>query len=178
MKSFTKASFLILMSLSLVFFNSCEKDEDEKVSSDLIGTWTIKESSMDIAVGGVDLVSYLMTAFEIPEAQAMLFADLFLGGDGGMAPTGTITIKDDNTYTANIDGEAESGTWAVSMDGKTLTISGTDEDGPYSDDLTIVSLSSSQLVLSFTEDSEEVDLDDDNVAETTMDFSITMTLTK
>jgi len=178
MKSFTKASSLILICLSLVLFNSCEKDEGEKVSSDLIGTWTVKESSMDVTVGGVDLVSYIMTAFEIPEAQAQLFADLFLADEGGMAPTGTITIKDDNTYTANMDGESESGTWAVSMDGKTLTISGTDEYGPYSDDLTIVSLSSSQLVLSITEDSEDVDLDDDDVAETTLDFSITMTFTK
>jgi hypothetical protein len=178
MKFFTKASFLILLCLSLVFFNSCEKDEGKQASSDLIGTWTVKESSMDVSVGGVDLVTYLMTAFDITEAQAKIFADLFLAGEGGMTPTGTITIKDDNTYTANIDGEAESGTWAVSSDGETLTISGTDEYGPYSDDLTIVSLSSSQLVLSITEDSEEVDLDDDNVAETTMDFSITMTLTK
>ena len=178
MKTLTKASSVILMFLTLAFFYSCEKDEGETVSSDLIGTWTVKESSVDVTVGGVDLVTYLMTAFEVSEEEARNFADLFLGDEGGMAPTGTVTIKDDNTYTSNIDGVKESGTWAVSSDGKTLTISGTDEYGPYSDDLTIVSMSSSQLVLSFTEDSEEVDLDDDNVDETTMDFLITMTFTK
>jgi len=176
MKTLSKASLLILMSLSLGFLTSCEKDEGEKASSDLIGTWTIQESSMDVTIDGVDLVAYLMTALGIPEAQAKVFADLFLASEGGMSPTGTITIKDDNTYTANMDGEVENGTWAVSSDGKTLTISGTDEYGPYSDVLTIVSLSSSQLVLTITEDSEE-DLDDDGVDET-LDIVITLTLTK
>ena len=176
MKSLSKVSFLILMSVSLVFFNSCEKEEGEKVSNDLIGTWTISSSSMDITVGGVDFVTYIMNEFDIPKEQAEFFTTLFAGGETG--PTGNITIKDDNTYTANFDGEAESGTWAVSSDGKTITISGTDEYGPYSDDLTIVSLTSSQLVLTIVEESQQVDMDEDDVEETTLDILMTLTLTK
>ena len=176
MKSLSKVSFLILVSVSLVFFNSCEKEEGETVSNDLIGTWTISSSSIDVSVGGVDFVTYIMNEFEVPKEQAEFFANLFAGGEEG--PSGTITIKDDNTYTLSIDGETESGTWAVSSDGKTLTISGTDENGAYSDDMTIVSLTSSQLVLSIVEDSELVDMDDDDVPETTLDIMMTMTLTK
>ena len=178
MKTFIKPIFLIAISFSLVFFNSCETDDDEQVKSDLIGTWTIDDSDVEIKVGGVDLVDYLMEMFDIPQEHAQDFADLF-SDDYGSVDAGTITFKEDNTYQVNFGDDVENGTWSVSSDGKTLTITETDGDGEvYVDNLTITSLTSSMLVLTLPTETEEIDLDEDGVNETTMEISVVITLTK
>ena len=53
MKTFGKTLFLVLMSLSILALNSCEKDEGEQAASDLVGTWTVQSSILDVSVGGV-----------------------------------------------------------------------------------------------------------------------------
>jgi len=178
MKSFIKSNLLIAISLSVLFFTSCEDSEGDKANSDLIGTWTVDETAFDVTVDGVDLTTYLMNTFTISETEAQVFTDL-ITADFGAGPAGTITIKDDYTYQTNMTDGMENGTWALSSDGNTLTITGTDDDGTeYTDNMTIVSLSSSLLVLSLPVESEEYDLDEDGVNETIMDFSMELTFTK
>jgi hypothetical protein len=178
MKTFIKPIFLIAISFSLVFFNSCETDDDEQVKSDLIGTWTIDDSDVEIKVGGVDLVDYLIEMFDIPQEQAQDIADL-LSGDYGDVEASTITFNEDNTYQVNFGDGVENGTWSVSSDGKTLTITEVNDDGEdYVDNLTITSLTSSMLVLTLPTETEEIDLDEDGINETTMEISVVITLTK
>ena len=178
MKYFIKANFLIVMSLSILLFTSCETDEGEKVQSDLIGTWTIDESTVDMTIGGVSLVTFLMNTYQASEAEAKAFADIIMA-EFESEISGTITFNGDNTYQAKMGDEVENGTWSVSSDGNTLTITGVDDDGTtYSDDLIIVSVSSSMLVVSPPAETEDIDLDDDGVNETTMQIALELTLTK
>ena len=176
MKSLNKTLFLILMSLSLVFFNSCEKDEGTKASSDLIGTWNIDNSTVSVTVGGVDLVTYLMDAMELTQEEAEFMAGFFT--DFG-SMSGTVTFNDDNTYQAKMVGEeVENGTWSISSDGKTLSLKESGDSEDSADNLTIITLTPSNLVIALPAESEMVDLDDDGTDETQMDISIELRLSK
>jgi hypothetical protein len=174
MKTFSKA-FLILLSFSLLVFTGCEKDEADKTKSDLIGTWTIKSVNVDAKVGELDFATYLMNVLELPQAQAQGLAQLLLAE---AAPSGTITINEDNTYSTNIDGETENGTWSLSSDGKTLTVTTTDDGITISDDLIIKSLTASELVLTVPGETMDVDLDDDGIEETSLSILMELVLSK
>ena len=89
---------------------------------------------------------------------------------------GIVTIKADNTYSSlNNEGDAEDGTWAISNDGKTLTF---DAGTSYEDKIVIVSLTSSSMVVKIPAETEEVDIDEDQVDETTLTLNIELGLTK
>jgi hypothetical protein len=175
----TKTFLLVLMTFSLVYFSSCESDDNNGggKGSDLIGKWTIDDSEVSVTVEGVDFVTYLVESMGMTQEQAEMIAGFMTGGTGS-APTGTITFNEDGTYSAMVDGDAESGTWSLSSDGKVLTISGTDEDGSYSDELMVESLTSSKLVLVLAEETEDVDMDDDGVDETTLEYNMKLILVK
>lgn len=87
--------------------------------------------------------------------------------------TGTIEMKPNNTYTSNIGGTPDTGTWSLSQDGTKLTID-SDSEGPQIFD--VLELSSGKLVLKITQQ-EDVDLDGDDKGET-LTVTIEMTLSK
>jgi hypothetical protein len=165
----------LLVSASLLITTSCEKlDDRAKAEEDLIGTWTITSTSVEITAGGVDIVQLLMTAYGLTESEAKILEAAFLT-DFEAELTGTITMNEDKTYSVLIDGAPDDGTWSLSIDGKTLLL---DEGTVWEEELVIVSLTSSSLVLQLPAETEEVDLDDDQVAETTLTITIELTLTK
>ena len=180
MKTFTiKTALFLLVTFSL--FTSCTKDDDPggEVVSDIIGTWTIDGSTVDITVDGVDLIAALMEALEITQTEAELFASFFTAGYGGDV-SGTITFKSDNTYTATFPpDDQETGKWKVSSDGKTLTMNTKKDDGTYYDDdvLTIKTLTSTTMVLLVPSETEMEDIDDDGTDET-LEISMEITLSK
>ena len=57
-------------------------------------------------------------------------------------------MKSDNTYTATLGGEADSGTWSLSSDGKKLTIDSSTEEPMILD---VIELTSSRLHLQGTD---------------------------
>lgn len=167
-------ALLITLTLSISLTTSCSKEsEDEKKTNDLIGTWTIGNTTADLSVGGVDMVTYMTTNFDYTEEQAQMLVNLFTAGLEG-SNQGTVNFKDDNTYTLTNSDGVENGTWSVNNDGSTLTLVYQNE----TDNLTIVSLSSSNLKLRIPTETEEVDLDDDGIDETTVDIDMELNLSK
>ena len=161
---------IILVLIAGLFFTSCSKDSDP--AADLVGTWTFSNATFDAKVGTKSLTQYFIDEMGLTEAQAQQVLVLF-NAQMQQAFTGTIQMKSDNTYTATIGGESDSGTWSLSSDNKKLTID-SDTDAPVIFD--ILELSSHKVVLKGTETVEE-DLNEDTVPET-ITVTIEMTLTK
>lgn len=76
--------------------------------------------------------------------------------------TGTIQFKSDNTYTTNLGGTTDTGTWSLSSDAKKLTID-SNTDSPEVYDVTV--LTSNKLTLKLT-GTESEDLNSDGTPET------------
>ncbi len=167
-------ALIVILAISISLTTSCSKEsEDEKKSNDLIGTWTIDNTTADLSVGGVDIVTYMTTNFDYTEQQAQMLVDIFTAGMEA-SNQGTVNFKDDNTYTLTNSDGVENGTWSVNNDGSTLTMVYQNE----TDNLTILSLSSSNLKLKIPTETETVDLDDDGTEETTIDIDMELNLSK
>lgn len=159
--------------LTLIITPSCNKDEEEKATNNLLGTWTIGTTSADLSVDGEDLVTYMTTNFDYTEQSAQFLVNIFTGALES-ENQGTITFNDDNTYRlVNSDG-TEDGTWSIHNDGNTLTLVYENE----TDNLTILSLSASNLKLRIPTETEDIDLDDDGDNETTVDINMELNLSK
>jgi len=168
-----KSSILFMLVLSMAIITSCE-DEGEGGGPDaaakLIGTWTMTDSDITIKVGGVDILTVLMTVYQMPESEAKAMVDLITQQmEDGF--NGTITFKDDKTYSLVLPDEGEAGTWRVSEDGNTLYTTPT---GMEEDDMTIHTLTESMLVVKWSEQETE----EFEGIEVEMDMEITLTLTK
>ncbi|NLJ42487.1 MAG: hypothetical protein GX431_02435 [Bacteroidales bacterium] len=161
---------IMLVLTAGLFFTSCSKDSDP--AADLVGTWTFSNATFDAKIGTKTLIQYFMDEMGLTEAQAQQVMVLF-NAQMQQAFTGTIEMKSDNTYTATIGGESDSGTWSLSSDNTKLTIDSDTEDPVVFD---ILELTSHKLVLKGTESVEE-DLNDDTVPET-ITVTLEMTLTK
>lgn len=161
---------IILILIAGLFFTSCSKDSDP--AADLVGTWTFSNATFDAKVGTKSLTQYFIDELGLTEAQAQQVLVLF-NAQMQQSFTGTIQMKSDNTYTATIGGEPDSGTWSLSSDNQKLTID-SDTEAPVIFD--ILELSSHKVVLKGTESVQE-DLNEDTVPET-ITVTIEMTLTK
>jgi hypothetical protein len=140
---------------------SCNKDDDGNSSTnedDLIGVWTINSanSNADISINGVSIVDYFMDTFDLTEAEAEEFASLF-----EFELSGTIEFNSNGTYVADIEDGTETGTWE--LNNNTITMDKGTEDEV---DFQIKSLTSSKLVIEFSETSSDEDIDEDGTPET------------
>jgi len=125
------------------------KDDEIGGSANLVGTWKFsKVDVVELTVDGKDFVEYL-TSLGFSEAEAQEYEDEFSASaeDNSDIANVTVEFKADNTYVSSQPGEdEETGTWALSSDGKTLTI----DDLEYS----VKTLTASSLVAQI--DEEEV----------------------
>jgi hypothetical protein len=87
--------------------------------------------------------------------------------------TGTIQFKSDNTYTANLGGTPDSGTWSLSADGKKLTI---DSSSAAPETADVTELTSNKLSVTLTTTVSE-DLNGDNIPET-LTVNVTIPFTR
>jgi len=161
----------LLMILSTIM--SCNKDEEDPQTSDLIiGTWTVESVTIDLFFNDQSLVQYLMDQFDISLAEAELLESMLLE-DYLEEFTGSINIKDDNTYVINFGDEVDSGTWEWSADGETITFDkGTNDEM----EATIIQLNSTELIIEMIQTAEE-DVDEDGIDDD-VTMEIKMTLTK
>jgi len=167
-------ALIFTLSLTIIIASSCSKETDsEKAKNDLIGTWTIDNTTSDLTVGGVDLVTYMTTNFDYTQQEAETLVNAFIAAID-VSNEGTINFRDDDTYRITTPDETEDGTWSVNDDGNKLIL--VYDDG--TDNLTIVNLSSSDLTVSFPTETEDVDLDDDGDDETTINIDMTVDLSK
>lgn len=167
-------SIIFSLSLLLALNTSCKKKEEtNEAINNLMGTWTFNNSDVNLSVDGVDLVTYMVDNFEYSQQEAetlVAYFKLAIGADN----QGTINFKDDNTYQLNNSDGEENGSWSMDSEGTILTLNFAGE----TDNLNIITLNSSSLVLNIPTESEEVDLDDDGDVETTVDVDIELNLSK
>jgi hypothetical protein len=105
-------------------------------------------------------------------SDAQLYTSIF-NATLQQAFTGTIKVNADKTYTSDLGGTTDSGTWFLSADGKKLTIDST-TDPPMVFD--VVKLTANELQLHSSETGTE-DLNGDNTPET-ITIDITLKFTK
>ncbi len=154
--SFLKGLFVILFTGVLV--SSCKKDEFS-AEDNLVGTWTATSTDANATVGGKTMVQYF-TDLGYSAGDAQLLANLFKV-TLQQNFTGTITFNADKTYTANLGGQSDTGTWNISSDAKQLTLDSSTEPAVV---LNIDKLTPNELEVSWTETGQE-DINNDNVAE-------------
>lgn len=158
---------IILVLFTGLMFTSCSKDSNPE--EDILGIWNVEGVDFDATIGTKSLLQYYMDEFSMTEPQAQVVMAAF-GAALAQQFTGTIEIKADNTYTATMGDNSDTGTWSLSSDNKKLTL---DSEVDETVVLDIISLTSASAVLGMTEDISE-DLNADEVPE---DISVTVEMT-
>lgn len=158
-KASINIQIVLVVLIASLAVTSCKKDSDSTVTL-AGGTWTAGIPTFTAMVGTKTLTQYytdvmLLNATEA--AQYTALANLALM----QTFTGTIQFKSDNTYTSNLGGTTDSGTWSLSADGKKLTID-SNTDAPQTLDVTV--LTSNKLTVSLTDNTSE-DLNGDGTDE-------------
>ena len=151
---------LFLVFIAGLAITSCKKDSSSTVTL-AGGTWTAGTPTFTAMVGTKTLTQYYTDVMGMNVTQAQQYTAVvnlvFM-----QAFTGTIQFKSDNTYTSNLGGTSDSGTWSLSADGKKLTINSS-TDVPETLDVTV--LTSNKLTVSTTGNTYE-DLNSDGIDET------------
>lgn len=150
--------FCVILIASLAV-TSCKKDSSTTVTLEG-GTWTAGTPTFTTMVGTKTLTQYYTDVMGLTSTQALQYTtitNLALM----QSFTGTIQFKSDNTYTANLGGIPDSGTWSLSADGKKLTIVSGSADPETAN---ITELTSNKLSVSLTTTISE-DLNSDGTPE-------------
>lgn len=165
---------LFVIALGVMVLASCSEDEEIVQPADLVGAWAVESTSVEVMVGEQTMTQYITEELELSGVEAELMAELMtVAFEEELA--GTIELNDDNTYISSIgDDTEETGTWALSTDGKQLTL--TPEIGDDVITLDVVSANGNTLTLALAEEMEE-DLNEDGTAETLV-VNMTINLTK
>lgn len=167
MKQLVLRSFFLVLVTGLII-SSCKKDE---TSGGITGTWTAGTTTLNAMVGDKTLTQYFIDDMGLTQQEAQSYTALF-EQIMKQSFTGTIQIKSDNTYTANLGGESDSGTWSLNADQTELTINSS-TGGPMTFD--VIELTSSKLHIQGTEVTNE-DLNSDGIDEVlTVQIDITFT---
>ena len=170
--NFLNCRILFFVLVAGLILSACSKDEEETPGSLIVGTWTAGNSTYTIKIGARTLTQYFTEVLGLSATEAQLYTSYFNQGIQESI-SGTIQIKSDGSYTANLGGETDTGTWSLSSDGKKLTIDSS-QDTPVTFD--IIELTANKLRFNMIESINE-DLNDDNVPET-ITVSIEMVFTK
>ncbi len=152
-KLFVNPVILVSLIATLFFMSSCEESADV-VDADLIGTWDIGQASVDIKVGPVKLVDFLISTLQFGQEAAKKVVDDLTAEylDFG---SGSITYNKDYSYLLRRNKIEEGGTWKLEGDKLYMKIT----DQMESDDpLTVQSMSSSAAVFTW-EEKRELDLE-------------------
>lgn len=140
--------------------SSCKKDSSSTITV-AGGTWTAGTPNFTAMIGTKTITQYYTDVMGLTPAEAAqntAIVNLLLM----QAFTGTILFKSDNTYTSNLGGVADSGTWSLSADGKKLTI---DSNTDVAEILDVTVLTSNKLTVSTSGNVYE-DLNSDGTDET------------
>jgi len=173
-KTLVKFMFLIV---AVMFFVSCEEDEEKIVS--IVGTWTVESVSADMTIDGLSFMDYYTTTLGVPESIVQLMYNEFKKEIESMS--GSIELKEDGTYVENFedgnDGDGvdddNTGLWEISADNKVFTVDkGTEDEMVFN----ILTLTDSKLVMT-ANTTEYEDLNEDGIDET-MVIAMTMSLVR
>jgi len=167
----TNVRIICVVLIAGLAITSCKKDSSSTVTLDG-GTWTAGTPTFTAMVGTKTLTQYYTDVVGLSATEAAQYAaiaNLALM----LTFSGTIQFKSDNTYTANLGGTPDSGTWSLSADAKKLTI---DSNTEPPETLDVTELTSNKLTVSLTDNTSE-DLNDDGTDET-LTVSVTIPFTR
>lgn len=173
-KIFVNPVILLLLVASMFVVNSCDMfGGDEEINeADLIGVWDIGQPSVDIKVGPVSLMNFLMGTLQFGEEAAQALVDELSAEFIDIA--GTITFNNDySCHMLNGDFE-ESGSWELENENLYLTII---EQIPDDAALIIRSLDSTSALFAWEQD-QELDIDEDGQPDFTATLIIELNLSK
>jgi hypothetical protein len=150
---------LFFVMIAGILITSCEKDKGPTPEENLVGTWTSGTSTFNTTINNQPILQYF-TSQGLTEEDAQLLTNVF-NSSLQQAFAGTITFNSDKTYTTDLGGEADSGTWSLNEDADELTLDSNDGDPVVLD---VETLTEDQLVVSFDETGAQ-DLNEDLVPE-------------
>lgn len=172
-----KTNYLIPVKLLLVlttglFLSSCSKKETFS-SDNLIGNWVVGPSTFSAKVGDMTMTQYLTSVMHLSGTAEQTYIQ-GINQTMQQSFSGHIQLNQDNTFTANMGGIADSGTWSLSADNKKLTL----DSGSYTGMRTfdILNLSSAKLQVQIIEAVTQ-DLNGDSIDET-INIDCVLNLTK
>jgi hypothetical protein len=164
---FLRSFFLVL--ITGLILSSCNKNDTK--SDPIVGTWTTGTSTFSVMVGNKTLIQYYVDEMGMTQSDAESSAALF-ETFMQLFFTGTMTFKSNNTYTSNLGGTADSGTWSLNTDQTILTLVSSTE-GPMV--YNVIELTSSKLHVQVSGTSP-YDLNSDGTDEIlTVDIDINLT---
>ncbi len=170
MKHLSLRIFFLILIAGLIL-SGCNKDTKDTPLDNIIGTWTAGTHTFTVMIGTKTLTQYFIEVAGMSESDAQLYTSYF-NQAVQQSSTGTIQIKSEGTYTTNLGGETDTGTWSLSSDGKILTIDSSTDD-PFTAE--IVELTSSKLRFKMSESMSE-DMNNDQIPETlTINFEMVFT---
>ena len=163
------------LAIALLLIAGCSDDGDELTPEQkLVGTWTFTDNEIDTFVGTQSLTDFIIDLLDLTPLEAAAVVAIY-ENELSSALVGTITFNSDKTYSSTIGGDPDTGTWELSANGSTLTL-----DKGTSDEivLTVNSLSSTNLNITYEQTLTE-DLDDEpGTPETSVLARATIELTK
>lgn len=148
---------ILISLLSVIVFAilliSCGKDDPKPT---IIGEWVTNGNTIDVKIDGQSLKDFLI-GFGLTADEAQHTIDSISAG--GPSLIGSFTFKDGGVFKGAYQSDTTyntTGTWKLSDDGKTLTI--TDNAAPNDPPTvaTVQSLTTSELILNFKVDTEDI----------------------
>jgi hypothetical protein len=170
--NFLKLRTFIPVIITGIILTSCSKDKTATPEGNLTGTWASGTATTTAMVGSKTLTQYFTDVAGLTAAQAQLLTTTF-ESTLQQSFTGTILVKSDKTYTSNLGGTADAGTWSLSADAKKLTII-SNTDGPETFD--VLQLTTTNMQLQSSESISE-DLNGDAIPET-INITVILSFTK
>jgi len=176
-KLFLNLAFLSIIGSLFIFLSNCS--EDKESSSQIVGIWNVTSIDYDAFVGGVagmTVEDYYLNELGLSQQLTDIAMAMFDDEVRSYLESTMIEFEADYWYWTNIgDPAGDEGTWSINDSETTIIL---DEGTIWETPVTVNSLSSTSLNISFIM-VEDIDLDDD--AETDdeeVTFDITMSLTK
>jgi hypothetical protein len=173
-KLFSNLAFLSILGSLLIFLSNC--NEEKTSNSTLVGVWDVTNVEYDSYIGSMTVEEYYLNELGLTPQQTAIAMSLFNDEVTSYLSSTLIEFEADFWYWTNIgDPAGDEGTWSIN-DSETVII--LDEGTIWENPITVNSLTSTSLNISFTME-EEVDLDDDpQTPDVMVTFDIAMTLSK
>ena len=165
---------LFIIGAFFLFFTNCS--EEGKSDSDLVGIWNVTNVDYDAYVGNMTVEDYYLNELEFtPEETAVAMA-IFDDEATYYLESSMIEFEADFYYWTNIgDPAGDEGEWKINASETLITL---DEETIWETTITVNSLTSNSLNISFTME-EEIDLDNDiQTPDEVVTFDMTLTLSK
>jgi len=167
-------AFLSTIVALFFFLSNC--GEDKESSSQIVGIWNVTSVDFDAFVGNMTLEDYYLNEIGLTQEKTDIALANFEDEVKSYMESTMIEFESDYWYWTNIgDIAGDDGSWSIN-DSETLII--LDEGTIWETHITVNSLTSTSLNISFTM-TEDMDLDDDfETDDVEVTFEMTMSLTK